>query len=56
MAEELALVKGAFPEKMEVWLIHENLSTLEEFEEVFHRKVRYIKTLDDLIEACYPND
>lgn len=51
MAEELALVKGAFPEKMEVWLIHENLSTLEEFEEVFHRKVRYIKTLDDLIEA-----
>ena len=51
MAENLKLIKGAFPEQMEVWLITEHVSYLAEFEEVFHRKVRFIKDLNDLIKA-----
>lgn len=51
VAENLKLIKGAFPEQMEIWLITEHVSYLAEFEEVFHRKVRFIKDLNDLILA-----
>lgn len=51
MAEKLQLIKGAFPEKMEIWLVTEHVSYISEFEEVFHRKPRYIRDLNALIEA-----
>lgn len=51
VAENLRLIKGAFPEQMEIWLITEHVTNLAEFEEVFHRKVRFIKDLNDLILA-----
>lgn len=52
MADKLKMVKGAFPEKMEVWLVTEHVTYIKEFEEVFHRKVRYIKDLNDLVLAA----
>ena len=51
MAENLQLIKGAFPEKMEIWLITEHVTYIEEFEEIFHRKPRYIRDLNALIDA-----
>lgn len=51
MADELKLIKGSFPEKMEIWLVTEYVSYINEFEEIFHRKPRYIRDLDALIEA-----
>lgn len=51
MSGKLNLVKGAFPEQMEIWLVSEYVTQLAEFEEVFHRKVRLIQNLDDFIRV-----
>jgi len=51
LAEQLKLIKGAFPEKMEIWLITEHVTYINEFEEIFHRKPRYIRDLNELIQA-----
>lgn len=49
MNDKLKLIKGAFPEQMEIWLVTQYTTHLKEFEEVFHRRIRLIRNLDDLI-------